>query len=192
MEDFLGETEDDIFGFLHDIKLPAHFFAAPPTAPPTAKAAFDGDGAQGKQPTSLPLISAEFLQSSSSSMLLLLASSLSPSLYKLEDIRQFLYVPEFSLISATRLISLENMFFLLWQTINDLVPSKYSIFLSHNTPPTFSLSSTSSPDKSSHEFSNSPQCESSRTIFCGELVCDKESLLEISLDKQCSEGQKVP
>ena len=49
MEGFLGETADDKLDFLHEIRLPAHFLAAPPTA----KAAFDGDGAHGKQPTIL-------------------------------------------------------------------------------------------------------------------------------------------
>ena len=45
MEGFLGETVEDKFDFLHEIRLPAHFLAAPPTA----NAAFDGASKVGIQ-----------------------------------------------------------------------------------------------------------------------------------------------
>ena len=82
MEGFLGETVEDKLDFLHEIRLPAHFLAAPPTA----NAAFDGEGAHGKHPTILSLISMELLHPSSSSTTILLLIS-SPSLYKLDETR---------------------------------------------------------------------------------------------------------
>ena len=103
-----------------------------------------------------------------------------------------MYVPDSSFISATRLGSWGNMFFLLWQINNELVPSKYSISFVSTFDTNLSQSSGSSSDKSSQEFSNNPQCESSRTIFWGELILDKDILGDISFDMLYSSGQKVP